>query len=139
MSFKLPSNVNKSMKSLSNTKLFKNNIATNIALFVVVALTLGYFANRNYQAVIFLYIFAFAIYMFCKNLFCALVSTIIVTNLLITMDYFKISESFKEGKNHKNPAKKTKETKNTKEERKVKKVKANPLKELTEQLNKFKK
>lgn len=94
----LKSSVKKTMSSLNTGQLLKNDSMTNVALVVMVALTVGYLVNKHYQATIFLYIVAAVCYVLCKNLFCALAVSIILTNLLLSMNYFKISENFKEGK-----------------------------------------
>jgi Na+/glutamate symporter len=78
-----------SMKNMDLSNIYKNNSMNNVALFILFALTIGYAMNKHYQALIFLYVFAVVAFLLCKNLFCALITTIILTNLLITVDFFK--------------------------------------------------
>ena len=74
-------------------KLMKNDMFTNIALVILVILTFNYLNTRQYQATIFMYIVAVAGYYMCKSLSCGLLVAIVLTNLLISMNYFKISEN----------------------------------------------
>lgn len=78
-------------------KLMKNDMFTNIALVILVILTFNYLNTRQYQATIFMYIVAVAGYYMCKSLSCGLLAAIVLTNLLISMNYFKISENYKNG------------------------------------------
>tara|TARA_E500000178_G_scaffold341711_1_gene385972 strand:+ start:666 stop:1199 length:534 start_codon:yes stop_codon:yes gene_type:complete len=78
-----------SVKNIDLSSIYKNNAMNNVALFILLALTIGYVMNKHYQALIFLYVFAVVAFLLCKNLFCALMITIILTNLLITVDFFK--------------------------------------------------
>lgn len=78
-----------SVKNIDLSSVYKNNAMNNVALFILLALTIGYVMNKHYQALIFLYVFAVVAFLLCKNLFCALMITIILTNLLITVDFFK--------------------------------------------------
>ena len=97
----LKSSLRKSANSLGANKLMKNDMFTNVALVILVILTFNYLNTRQYQATIFMYIVAVAGYYICKSLSCGLLAAIVLTNLLISMNYFKISESFKEGANNK--------------------------------------
>ena len=78
-------------------KLMKNDMFTNIALVILVILTFNYLNTRQYQATIFMYIVAVAGYYICKSLSCGLLLAIVLTNLLISMNYFKISENLANG------------------------------------------
>ena len=100
----LKSSLKKTANSLGVNKLTKNDMLTNVALVILVLLTFNYLNTRQYQAIIFMYILAVAGYYLCKSLSCGLLIAIVLTNLLISMNYFKISENFKEGAS----AKKTK-------------------------------
>mgnify|MGYP006081161203 CR=1 FL=1 len=92
----LKSSLRKTANSLGANKLIKNDMFTNVALVILVILTFNYLNTRQYQATIFMYIVAVAGYYMCKSLSCGLLAAIVLTNLLISMNYFKISESFKE-------------------------------------------
>ena len=87
---------------------------TNVALVILVILTFNYLNTRQYQATIFMYIVAVAGYYLCKSLSCGLLIAIVLTNLLISMNYFKISESFKKRADDKS-TEKEKSTENSKE------------------------
>ena len=86
----------KSMKSMKLNNVYQNNTENNLAIFLIFALTVGYIANKHYEAVIFLYVIAFLAYLLCGKLFCALAISIILTNLLLSLNYFKVTENFKE-------------------------------------------
>ena len=100
-------------------KLMKNDMFTNVALVILVILTFNYLNTRQYQATIFMYIVAVAGYYMCKSLSCGLLAAIVLTNLLISMNYFKISENLVGGKKSKKeepPKPKKEETPNPKKE-----------------------
>jgi hypothetical protein len=105
------SSLRKTANSLSANKLMKNDMLTNVALVILVILTFNYLNTRQYQATIFMYIIAVTGYYMCKSLSCGLLSAIVLTNLLISMNYFKISENFKEGPSKKNKKTGTKDNK----------------------------
>ena len=98
----LKSSLRKTANSMGANKLMKNDMFTNVALVILVILTFNYLNTRQYQATIFMYIVAVAGYYTCKSLSCGLLAAIVLTNLLISMNYFKISENFKEGASKKN-------------------------------------
>ena len=85
MAFKLPTNV-----------VSKNNMK-NILYVVTLALAVGYLMNRQNIALVSLLFIAGAVYMLKKDVVLALVVSIIVTNILLAMNYFKRFEGFKEG------------------------------------------
>ena len=91
------SSLKKTANSLGANKLIKNDMFTNIALVILVILTFNYLNTRQYQATIFMYIVAVAGYYICKSLSCGLLVAIVLTNLLISMNYFKISENLANG------------------------------------------
>jgi uncharacterized membrane protein YciS (DUF1049 family) len=93
----LKSSLRKTANSLSANKLMKNDMLTNVALVILVILTFNYLNTRQYQATIFMYIIAVAGYYMCKSLSCGLLAAIVLTNLLISMNYFKISENLENG------------------------------------------
>ena len=89
----LKSSLRKTANSMGANKLMKNDMFTNVALVILVILTFNYLNTRQYQATIFMYIVAVAGYYMCKSLSCGLLVAIVLTNLLISMNYFKISEN----------------------------------------------
>jgi len=93
----LKSSLRKTANSMGANKLMKNDMFTNVALVILVILTFNYLNTRQYQATIFMYIVAVAGYYTCKSLSCGLLAAIVLTNLLISMNYFKISENYKNG------------------------------------------
>ena len=115
----LKSSLRKTANSLGANKLMKNDMFTNVALVILVILTFNYLNTRQYQATIFMYIVAVAGYYTCKSLSCGLLAAIVLTNLLISMNYFKISENFKEGPSKKNKKTGTTGTKDNKKQAKT--------------------
>ena len=93
----LKSSLRKTANSMGANKLMKNDMFTNVALVILVILTFNYLNTRQYQATIFMYIVAVAGYYICKSLSCGLLAAIVLTNLLISMNYFKISENLANG------------------------------------------
>jgi len=93
----LKSSLRKTANSMGANKLMKNDMFTNVALVILVILTFNYLNTRQYQATIFMYIVAVAGYYMCKSLSCGLLAAIVLTNLLISMNYFKISENLENG------------------------------------------
>lgn len=108
----LKSSLRKTANSMGANKLMKNDMFTNVALVILVILTFNYLNTRQYQATIFMYIVAVAGYYTCKSLSCGLLVAIVLTNLLISMNYFKISENLE------NKDKKKEETPGTKDNKK---------------------
>ena len=72
----------------------KNNILTYIIVFIVLALTIGYFTEKRYEAIIFLYVIATFLYFLTKNIALSLCLSIIFTNLLISLNLFQLTENF---------------------------------------------
>jgi len=93
----LKNSLRKTANSLGANNLMKNDMFTNVALVILVILTFNYLNTRQYQATIFMYIVAVAGYYSCKSLSCGLLAAIVLTNLLISMNYFKISENLENG------------------------------------------
>ena len=113
----LKSSLKKTANSLGVNKLTKNDMLTNVALVILVLLTFNYLNTRQYQSIIYMYRVAVAGYYLCKSLSCGLLIAIVLTNLLISMNYFKISENFKEGaKNKRKLDSKKKDKKDNKKE-----------------------
>jgi MFS superfamily sulfate permease-like transporter len=127
-----------SIKNMDLSNIYKNNAMNNVALFILFALTIGYSMNKHYQALIFLYVFAVVAFLLCKNLFCALMITIILTNLLITVDFFKPKSNLEGMKKEKEDNKKEKMKKETKEELKEKLKNNFNFKNLEKQLENIK-
>ena len=85
MAFKLPKNV-----------VSRNNMK-NILYLVSLALAVGYVMNRQNIALVSLLVVAGAVYMLKKDVVLALGVSIVITNVLLAMNYFKRFEGFKEG------------------------------------------
>ena len=113
--------VKNSIKSVSNIseKISNNNNLSYLGLFVIVALTIGYFVNKHFNAIIFLYLIAAISYLLTKKLFYSLLISIIFTNFLLSINFFMDN---KEGLNKdKNKAKKTNKNKTKDNKDKTKK------------------
>lgn len=82
----------KSLKSLTSPKMLNNSTSTNIVLFLYIALSVGYLVNKHYEALIFMYVLSGVLYLFCKNKLCSLGISLLLTNLLLSMNYFKVTE-----------------------------------------------
>ena len=85
MAFKLPKN------------LVSSNNMQNVLYLVTLALAVSYIMNRQNLALVSLLVVAGGVYMFKKNVVLALGVSIVVTNLLLSMNYFRQFEGFKEG------------------------------------------
>lgn len=106
---------------LSVYPMNKNDTLTNILLFLIIALTIGYLTQKKYDAVIFLYIFAVVLFFLSKNVALSLGLAIIFTNLLITLKYFKKVENFEGSKQKSGKGSVKERLENIKKEKKVKK------------------
>jgi hypothetical protein len=85
MALKLPKN------------LVSSNNMQNVLYLVTLALAVSYIMNRQNLALVSLLVIAGGVYMFKKNVVLALGISIVVTNLLLSMNYFRQFEGFKEG------------------------------------------
>ena len=85
MAFKLPKN------------LVSSNNMQNVLYLITLALAVSYIMNRQNVALVSLLLVAGGVYMFKKNVVLALGVSIVVTNLLLSMNYFRQFEGFKEG------------------------------------------
>ena len=85
MALKLPKN------------LVSSNNMQNVLYLVTLALAVSYIMNRQNLALVSLLVVAGGVYMFKKNVVLALGVSIVVTNLLLSMNYFRQFEGFKEG------------------------------------------
>ena len=77
--------------------IVSNNNMQNVLYLVTLALAVSYIMNRQNLALVSLLVIAGGVYMFKKNVVIALGVSIIITNLLLSMNYFKQFEGFKEG------------------------------------------
>jgi hypothetical protein len=75
--FKLPRNI------------ISNNVVKNVLYLITLALALSYIINEQNVALISLILIASGIYIMNKNVVIALFISIIITNLLLSMNYFK--------------------------------------------------
>ena len=91
-------NVLQSVTSSSN-KFLKNDSATYLGIFLIFVLTIGYYVNKHYNAIIFLYLITAVSYLLTKNLLVSLIISIILTNFLISVNFFMDGNSItlKEG------------------------------------------
>lgn len=78
-------------------KLVSGNNMQNVLYLVTLALAVSYIMNRQNLALVSLLVVAGGVYMFKKNVVLALGVSIVVTNLLLSMNYFRQFEGFKEG------------------------------------------
>ena len=109
----LKNSLEKSIKTISNisNKISNNNNLSYLGIFILIALTIGYYVNKHYNAIIFLYVIGVISYLITKNLFYSLLISILVTNFLLSINFFIDS---KEGFNSiKSIAKTLQEMKNT--------------------------
>tara|TARA_Y100000768_G_C23966031_1_gene677915 strand:+ start:529 stop:1251 length:723 start_codon:yes stop_codon:yes gene_type:complete len=80
-------------KNKVNLKNFyKNDNLTNFIIFLTVILCISYLLNKNYEAIIFLFFCGTFLLLLFKNLIISLISSIILTNLFISLKYFKIAD-----------------------------------------------
>ena len=77
MNFKLPRNI------------ISNNVVKNVLYLITLALAVSYIINEQSLALICLTIIAGLVYVISKNVVIALFSSIIITNLLLSMNYFE--------------------------------------------------
>ena len=132
----LKSSLKKTASSIGVNKLIKSDLLTKVALVIFVILTFNYLNTRQYQATIFMYLIALAGYYMCKSLSCGLLIAIVLTNLLISMNYFKISENFKEGKDDKKKDDKKKDDKKKDDKKQtIKNKTSNIIKQLEENMS----
>ena len=96
----LEKSIKDSIKSVSNiSEKISNNTLSYLGLFVIVALTIGYFVNKHYNAIIFLYLIAAISYLLTKNLFYSLLISILVTNFLLSINFFMDNKESLKNKN----------------------------------------
>lgn len=75
--FKLPRNI------------ISNNVVKNVLYLITLALAVSYIVNEQNLALISLILIACGVYVLNKSVIIALFSSIIITNLLLSMNYFK--------------------------------------------------
>ena len=71
--------------------ILSNNILKNVLYLVTLALIVSYIINKQSLALISLIVIAGIIYLISKNVVIALLISIIITNLLLAMNYIKES------------------------------------------------
>ena len=93
----LEKTIKNSINSLSNisNKISNNNNIKYLGIFIIIALTIGYFVNKHFNAMIFLYLILALSFLLTKNLFYSLLISILVTNFLLSINFFV--DSKKEG------------------------------------------
>lgn len=109
-----------SITSVNVKNIFKNDNLTNLVILLTIILIVGYLTNKNYDAIVFLFVSSCLLFLLCKNIVYSLTISIILTNLLITLDYIKISEGFKESIKKKESVEKNKESMKNKNKNKKK-------------------
>ena len=62
----------------------------NVLYLIILALIVSYIMNNQILAVVSLFFVGGAAYMITKNIIISLTLSIIITNLLLTMDYFTV-------------------------------------------------
>jgi signal transduction histidine kinase len=77
----------KTISSISN-KVSNNNNLSYLGIFILIALSIGYYVNKHYNAIIFLYVIGAIIYLLTKNIFYSLLISILVTNFLLSINFF---------------------------------------------------
>ena len=81
--------------------MVNNDTSTNLVIFITIALTAGYFVNKNYNAIILLYLVGIVMYSLSKNVLLSLGITIILTNILISMNMVSLQENLENQKKKK--------------------------------------
>ena len=86
----LKNSLEKSIKTISNfsNKISNNNNLYYLGIFILLALTIGYYVNKHYNAIIFFYVIGGIIYLLTKNIFYSLLISILVTNFLLSINFF---------------------------------------------------
>jgi len=69
--------------------IISNNVAKNLLYFITLALAVSYIVNEENLAFMCLILIAGGIYVMKRNIIFALLISIIITNLLLSMNYFK--------------------------------------------------
>lgn len=72
--------------------IYKNDNLTNFIIFLTIILCISYLSNKNYEAIIFLFFCGAFLFLLFKNLIISLISSIILTNLFISLKYLKIAD-----------------------------------------------
>ena len=88
--FKLPRNI------------ISNNIVKYVLYLITLTLALSYFINEQSLALISLIIIACGVYVLNNNVVIALFSSIIITNLLLSMNYLKATDTIEDLQNNDN-------------------------------------
>ena len=72
--------------------IYKNDNLTNFIIFLTIILCISYLSNKNYEAIIFLFFCGAFLFLLFNNLIISLISSIILTNLFISLKYLKIAD-----------------------------------------------
>lgn len=81
-------NINMNMKFKLPRNIISNNVVKNVLYLITLALAVSYIINEQNLALISLILIACGIYVMNKNVVIALFISIIITNLLLSMNYF---------------------------------------------------
>ena len=74
------------------TNIISNNVLQNLLYFITLALAVSYVINDHTWAFITLILIASGIYVMTKNIVFALFTSIIITNLLLAVNFFKFND-----------------------------------------------
>ena len=81
--------MNMNIKFKFPTNIFSNNVVKYVLYVITLALAVSYIINEENVALLSLALIASGIYVMNKNIVIALLISISVTNLLLSMNYFK--------------------------------------------------
>ena len=70
-----------------------NKLLDNIVVVLTLVLIIGYLSKKKYETIIFFIVISFILFFLFKNITSALIISILLTNLFISLNYF----NFKEG------------------------------------------
>jgi hypothetical protein len=73
------------------TNIISNNVVKNVLYVITLALAVSYIINEENIALLSLALIACGVYAINKNIVIALFISIIITNILLAMNYFKTS------------------------------------------------
>tara|TARA_B100000780_G_scaffold181386_1_gene127256 strand:+ start:1386 stop:1742 length:357 start_codon:yes stop_codon:yes gene_type:complete len=86
------SSINSSLKNMET--VLRNDNLTSFVLLLTIALSVGYLVNKTYHALVILYVIAALMFLLCKNVAGALGISIILTNLLLSLNIINTKENF---------------------------------------------
>jgi uncharacterized membrane protein required for colicin V production len=84
--------------AISLKSVLNNDKLTNFIIFITIALSVGYFVNKNYNALVLLYVLGILMYLLCKNVICSLGISIILTNIFLSLNMVNVTENLENKK-----------------------------------------